>query len=344
MKAIYKLAVISIVLGLAMSALGVALGGGNAVYVNGSGIHVLKNNSKNARAQKITELDLDRFKSIDIEARYSDVEFIESDKYGMEIVYYDIEPSWSLSNGNLNMKVDVEKDNSYSFYLFNWDWNWNSANKNHIKVYMPKSAELEKVNIRNGSGNMNIGGFYASDVTLRCSSGKVNISGIEGDNVDISLTSGSFEGKKLAAENIAIKSSSGKVSFTDVNARSLEAGVTSGSVYFYDCKVDGLDVTSSSGKIISERLYTGDLRLKVTSGRIDLEGGFSGRSEISSSSGSISITTSENKESYSCDLSVSSGRVTYDNERYEKRVNIGESRKNTLFIRATSGNIDVNFR
>lgn len=338
MKGIYKIAVISIVLGLILAVSGITLGAGSSVYVNNKGVHVIKNSKENTKL--MSESDLSKITSIDINARSADVMFIESDRYGIEIRYNEIEPVWNLSDGKL--KISFDENDSFSFYLLNL--NWDSFENNYVKVYMPHSEELDKISVTTSSGDINIGEFNANDIYIKNSSGDINMSNISGSSMDITLLSGKLKGSRLEASNITLKSSSGDADLNDIKAKYLSADVKSGDINIDNCVTDEINLHSSSGDIKALNTTASGMNVKVSSGKIVLDGRFSGLIEITSSSGDVRFTTFEDKNSYNCDLYASSGDITFDNQKYDKKVLIAESHKNTIKIKASSGNINVSFK
>jgi len=323
MKNIYKLAVILIALGLALTALGTVLGAGRGVYINKSGVHVLKN-SKNAEARKISERHKNIFfDNINITAKSADIKFVKSDNYGVEITYYDdfyelVYDIGETEDGLLNINFKER-----GVYFFSWNL---SQNKSSVLVYLPESAFIDKVTVTTNSGDINLSGFSASDITARTSSGNLDINNV-------------------STVRMSVNTSSGDIYINDVSADNMGVNVSSGNINFDSVSAVHMSVKTSSGDVTAGGLYTSGLSVTASSGNIKLNGGFKGESKIRVSSGDVKIVTSESVDSYSCVLSVSSGRITYDGITAPgKKLSNELSRENTLEISASSGNIDVEFK
>jgi len=275
---IYKLALIFLIMGLILMALGAVSGAGQGVHINDSGIHVQRNSNK-AQSEKITRTG--RFENIRIYARSADVKFIKSDDYGVEITYYGdgYEPVCEIGEteeGFLNVNFKEQ-----GIYLFSWNF---SRTKNSVLVCLPESAFIDSVNINTSSGNIDIGDFSASRITINNISGNVNIDRVSADDMSVNVSSGGVTARELFTSGLFVSALSGNVNLsggfkgeTKINASSGNIKIkTNESRDSYSCALSVLsgEITFDGEKMEGKKLNdktSRDNKLEVTalSGNIE---------------------------------------------------------------------------
>jgi len=241
MKTLWKAVIALIAAGLIFSLSGVLMGASRWIYWDKSGPQVVASSEE----KRITELDLAQIENIDIDANFSDVEFIKSDKYGIDIRYYDADVSWSLSDGNLKINFDVQTRNRY--FGINLSFNYPS---NYIKVYLPADVALGAVSIKADSGEIKIGDFRAGDVRISNSFGKLDTDSITCNKLRIEMSSCDFAGKNLSVSgDIEYKNTFGSTKFETINAKNFTLRSESGDVTIRGCDVEGLDIQNTFGRL-----------------------------------------------------------------------------------------------
>ena len=337
MKTIWKLIIISLVVGLIIAAVGFSTGASQTLYWDNKGIHLPDDTES-----RITEPDLGYFSSIDINTKFCDVEFVTSDKYGVDACGYGIEWDWSLDNNTL--KVATDKRMTVNF--FNINISFSKLPGNYVKIYIPKDAELGTVIVDVDSGEVDIGGFRADSVRISNAFGTVKIDSISSDTLQINQNSGDFTGTNLSANSLFHSNSFGSSHFSNVIADRLKSDGDSTDISFDDCKFNEITVKNSFGKITGRDIISSRADIKQDSGDISLTGDFTGETIIRCSFGSVDLTTSREKTDYMYDITAKFGDISFDNESRSgdgTSIKGGNASENSLKINVDSGDVDVRF-
>lgn len=335
MKTIWKVIIVCVVVGLILAVLGLSLGASREVSFGKSGPHVVDN----AEAQKIAELDLDKIENIDVQASYADIEFVESDQYGIEIVYYEQEPSWHLDDGTLT--VSFNEDNTV--HLFNFSLQDKTSS---VKIYLPRQADLGAVSLQTDSGYIDIGSFKALDTRIYNDYGDVSLTDVTSDSLYLELNSGQAVAANVTAQEIAYSNDYGEGVFTTIATKSLTVNHDSGDFTLNGCQTDKIEIKSAYGKISAADLVVATgTNIDADSGDIDVSGNFAGETVIYADYGDIMFATAKEKGDYSWAIATDYGNITFDGEKMgdNARVESGNVSKNHLKVNADSGNIEILF-
>ena len=336
MKTIWKVVIILVAVGLVLSIVGVAMGASRWVYWDRSGSHIVDVSAE----KRITELDLEQIKNIEIKADFSDIEFITSDKYGIDICYRDEVVTWGLESGNLTVSVNNAVRVRPRFFDINLSFTYP---KNYIKVYLPADAELDNVSVYTSAGDIKAGSFNADYVQIDNDFGRLDVNSITCNRLKIKMSAGDFSGRNLVSGDIEYRNDFGKSKFETINAKSLNVNCSAGDIRLSGCKVESIDVNNDFGKITATDLISSKTNIYASAGDIDISGEFSGQTVIKEDFGSVRFTTSKAKEDYSYDVFTDFGSVMVDNSRVRGGTQSGSSAVNSLYITNSAGDIHVNF-
>jgi len=334
MKTIWKIIIITIAVGFVLSLSGFLMGASRTLYWDRTGVYTNGN-----EICHITEPDVGYFKSIKIESSFSDVRFVSAEKYGIELYGDNMEWFWTIENDVL--KITHSKNSRYPII----NLNFLPIHKNYAIVYLPDTAELEKVNIKSNSGDMDIGSFHADRVELINTFGEVDLSDVTSDYLMIQLNSGDFTGSDINVRIFEYNNSFGDGNFKTVKADKLAADNNSGDLRFTGCEFVEVDIKNNFGYIRADRFSSTKSNIRANSGDINITGNLTGETVIHSDFGDIKLTVSEKKDNYSFDISVKFGDIKFDGERMGDRSLFRSSStlENHLKISASSGDIDVKF-
>ena len=305
MKIIWRIIIITIVVGLVLAVLGLSMGASRSIYWDNMRVHIAED-----KISRVTELDLGYFKSVNIDIDFSDVEFIIADQYGIDACSYGAEWDWSLEDGMLKI---TQKGRS-SINIINFNWSFQQPENNYLRVYIPSGATLGTVAINTDSGKVKLGDFRADSVQINNSFGAVEVKAITSDNLKIDLDSGDVTVTDLNVRNLFYHNSFGKGRFQTVSAERFTADCDSGDLDLNVCRFGDTVITSSFGKVTTNDLISSRTDVDVDSGDVSLSGEFSGETIIRSDFGRVELSTSKPKEDYSYDISVDFGKITFDNE------------------------------
>jgi len=333
MKIIWKVIIIAIIAGLALAVLGLSMGASRTVYLNKSGVHI-----DDGEVIRVTESNLDYFKSIIIDTDFSDVQFISADEYGIDVSGYDMECDWSLENGIL--KITHKYIKKLRLSLSYW-----SSERNYVKVYFPKDSVLETVTINCDSGDISIGSFQADSLHIRNLFGDVELHSITSDDLRIDIDSGKLKGADLNARSLFYNNKFGDGSFQTVSAERFAADSDSGDLELNGCEFEDIVIKSKFGKTAANGVISSGADIYSDSGDLILSGEFSGETVIRSKFGDVILTSSLKKDDYSYDINVTFGSIKFGDDRMGSDASIKSSieSQNSLKITVSSGDVEVNF-
>lgn len=301
-KNIWKISVIAIAIGLILATIGLILGANRHIYADTSGLHVVDSKGP----IEIKDLKLNKFTDIDIESDVFDIEFIESNDYGIEIKYYEnIEkPTYSLEDGTL--KISTAAKNISNFRFFNLDFNFDIINDQSIKIYLPKNTNLNNISIKSNVGSIDISNF--------------------------------------TSQNLNIESDIGDVTINDAKLDKLNAKLDTGKLNIENCEITDGKIKTGIGDVKGTNLKSSGLNIDCDTSSIKLQGDLQGDTEISSNIGSITLETSNDKSFYNYDISTDIGSIKLDDEKQGSKItNSDVNSNNNLNLFTDTGSISVKF-
>ena len=353
---IWLICACAMVLGLILGIIGFVCGGARAVNVNQSGIHI-----SSGALQTIKDLNLNAFQSIDLDTKDFNIEFVQSEHYGIEISYYndDHQPTYSVENGTLKAS-DGEQN---QFYNLNFGFFWHP---NTMKIYLPKNVSLKDVTIKNASGSINIADFSAQTTNIGLSSGNLTMHDAASNTLTITLSSGNITLENVnseTAENTKIESQSGWINIKNLSSKTLAVsaksgnidlkGITtsqfssdskSGNTTIQNSKIGNSNLESQSGNLIATDITTDSLTAKCSSGYVKFNGALGGKTDLQASSGNVDFSTSIAEDQYSYGLTARSGNIRVNGDGDADHTKLNNGAANELTINTKSGNINADFQ
>ena len=135
---IISISLILILIGVVFIGVGIFSGAKRQISVGTNGIKIVED-----KETKIEELNIGNIENIELNLRYANLQIEEAEAFGIEILHYENDKIlWNLEDGKL--KVSQEENSiitSFNFGIFNY------RKSSYVKIYMPKNAELNKVNL-----------------------------------------------------------------------------------------------------------------------------------------------------------------------------------------------------
>jgi hypothetical protein len=291
----------------------------------------------NARANVfISEKNIPAFDSVSITASSSMIEFVASDRYGVEIfVPEEFSPEWDVVNGKLTI---FENANGFRFPPSI------TFSKNYVKVYYTAGTVFNEISLRASSGSIELPQAVVSylnattssrrinastekcDSTyIKTESGDVNFSGCVGD-VDITTYSGAVKSEISNCDAISVKTHSGRVT--------LAAEGDLATV---------LTVSTSSGSIRADGIAWRDVKTETSSGSTDISGELFGDTYVKASSGDVKLSISSDPSQYGYSLEPGSGSIHWNGEKIGKPAHSSCSYEKNIVVDTSSGSIRVEF-
>ncbi len=334
MKMIWKVSILAVVAGLLLIAIGFATGAERSGMYWDNGPKLVRYGDV-----KVMEDTFDEFKNIDLDVDFGDIEFVAADRYVIELRGYEDEWTWNVSGDTLSVTQSAREQNRFMIFSFNTD----DTPQHKATVYLPRGAQLERVSIYAGSGDIVAGDFAAKDTVIESGFGSVILSDLTSDSIDATLGSGDFVGTNLNADSLTYSSGFGSGNFTAVTASQFSADSSSGGINLENCVLTNASVTMGFGDLVADGISTGSLVIDSGSGDVNVDGALAGKTVITAGFGLVKVDTESPISDYSYDIETGFGDMVVDGEDTGTHaVNNGGAR-NRLEINASSGDVIVDF-
>lgn len=377
-KTIFRISAAAMALGLVFLSIGYFSGAKYAVSAGRNGVHIL-----DTTPHVLTNLTLDSFESIDVNAGQANVEFIQSDHYGVNIRYYDEKnpPVYSIDSGSLKIADTQESQSSwFHFDLFPFQ------NEDTIQIYLPKSIPLKNIKVQSSSGRVQLDGITSEKADLHLDFGSLDLRNAVLGDTSIILQNGSSAIQNLSVKNLSFSNDFGKSSFENIEvdsatnsaikadngeinitsltstgplvledkfggvhvdgmkAGSFKSTLQNGKFEMSHSQINDLTVQNSFGEISLSDLTSNGLNLQNQNGSIALDGSLKGISTIKSDFGKVTVKTSLAQSSYNYDFSTDFGKVKINDQSTGNNVRQNTGAQNSLTIQCQNGGIDANFQ
>lgn len=324
----------AILVGVILCMIGFCCGGAKPVSVGQNGI-VIRSNTKHTTQ----DLNLNAFQSLDMNIQNADIEFVASDKYGIEICYYGDENLIRYSIENNTLKVtDGSKDQIHLI-----DLNFLYQN-NVIKIYMPQKAVLENVKIANSCGNLHINGFSAQKTDISCSSGDVTMWDVSSKSLKIMNNCGGIDMRSITSDTMWVKTSAGNITMKDLTSSNTDTFNDCGNVTVNSSKLGNATFENHAGNIDALRITTTQLDAKNKCGNMKFDGELGGKSTLDDKSGNIDFATSLSDKDYEYNLSTNCGNIKVNGTDHAAHIKESSNAANNLVITNSCGNVNANFQ
>lgn len=168
------------ILGIILIGTGTFTGAKLNLRVRGTGIEI-------ASSEKIQDsnLELEEFKSIKTDLGYSDINILEGENFGIEMLFCESEyiPEYAIEDGILYITDNSNKEGKYNFVNLDLSFGFE---KNVINIYVPEGTTLDNADVTIDSGDINIENVAIENIKTSNGLGHTNIS-LLGESKDYSL-------------------------------------------------------------------------------------------------------------------------------------------------------------
>ena len=160
----------------------------------------------------------------------------------------------------------------------------------------------------------------------------------------IKLTSGELKLSDFDASDLNVEISSGEVYAERINLDKLSAKQTSGDFTINDAKIKDLRLEASSGDYALKNVNADSVFCQLSSGKMNMEGVEADQIDGKMTSGTFHMDLIGNAEDYDYDISMTSGDLDLDGEDLEHQYKVEKGRDKKITMKATSGDIEIDFR
>lgn len=266
-------------IGITLCAVGFLLGGrvsGIGIGQNGIQIYTWGNpgQKESAPSYEEAEVKLDSYQSIRMDISYANVEIKESDHYGIAYKIAKRTPiSYEIKDGVLNIdqgnkKAGVSSD--FMFFGFSGIRNEYLYEGEFITVYVPKSAVLDEISVKNDCGDIDLSGLNASSLSLYDDYGNVGLASINTPVISLQVNSGDLAANNIKADTLTVISDYGNVELSTADAGSLSLEISTGSLTMKNIAAQTVTVTDDYGDVTLNTVEAGSLSLKLNTGNLVL--------------------------------------------------------------------------
>jgi len=247
MKTLWRVLAVLALVGAIFMTIGFAVGANNhGFYFDEHGLHMF-----NYTEAMIKEEDIGVISEIDIDSQSCDIRFVKAETYGFEINSRKENAfTYSVADG----KLLIKEKRSFNFFLFNFGWQ-----PERLIIYLPESAYLDFVSLRNVSGDINIDQLHTKDLYINQTSGDIKITKLTADDVSVISISGDMKINEIVADKCTLNTTSGDVRVSNAASKQLRIKVVSGTT----------EVNGELGYITEINTTTGDIKLEINGAEQD---------------------------------------------------------------------------
>lgn len=304
------------VIGVVLATVGLFSGASMLIYADAKGLH-----TGNAAPEYLKRGELPGVKSLSIDVKGADIEFIQGDKLALDMCYYGsyYHPRMELVNGTL--RLYDEPDETVGSRYFSIDWRVEVPD-NYIKIYVPENVQFDSLNITSTSGSVSLNGFTANvmDIntcdTLFIANAVVKKGTIRNPNTWWHGKNVTMELENVTADSMMINS---KMDGANLNiSRSIIKNLQCSGENYYsiqtlNTKLDRSDWNVSANRVTMDGVESGGMNLKNRleyneSCKMELNGAFRGETFVESK-GNISFSTTLKADAYSWSAAVNPYRA-----------------------------------
>jgi DUF4097 and DUF4098 domain-containing protein YvlB len=323
-----------------------------SVFFTGCGIRYIINSSttlkkEDAKEFKLEKTKVDPIKEIDVSTRVADIEIIQSDDYYVEIAYtyWEDTPEYTMENGVMHFDDSDAFPASYSI-------NFNLKNK--VKIYLPESASVELIDLRNSSGDVTGESFIAGELKVSVAYGDLTLKNAAAAKCNFELSSGKSKITDFSAGDLKYSNSYGNAEFKNINTGTMQLpddapfnsftiSMSSGNIDIDSMKTSSTKISNSYGDVTCDDITSLEFDASLSSGDVDISKGDFNDVSISNSYGNVDLSLPGTEKDYNMDLSTSYGDIKVDNENYEDSLNVENGGTREISADLSSGDINIKF-
>ncbi|WMC94088.1 DUF4097 family beta strand repeat-containing protein [Kineothrix sp. MB12-C1] len=266
-------------IGITLCIVGFLLGGrvsGIGIGQNGIQIYTWGNSGReeSAPSYEEAEVKLDSYQNIRMNVAYANVEIKESDHYGIAYKIAKRTPiSYEIKDGVLNIDQGNKKNgvsSNFMFFGFSGVRNEYIYDTEFITVYIPKSAVLGEISIKNDCGDINLSNLEASSLALYNDYGNIGLTSINTPVISLQINSGNLTANNIKADNFTIVNDYGNVELDRVDAETLSLEISTGSLDMENISAQTVTVTDDYGDVTLDTVNAGSLSLKLNTSDLTL--------------------------------------------------------------------------
>jgi DUF4097 and DUF4098 domain-containing protein YvlB len=289
---------------------------------------------------------VDKLDKINIDARISDIEVIPGDDYYVEIdyLYWEEEPEYKVEDGELYFDDSKAFPKNYSL---------NFSLHNHIKVYLPETADLSDVRLESSSGNVTAEGFASDTMKINVSYGDFTVKNASAGKSIIKLSSGNSKISDFNTDDMDFNDSYGNADFKNINigtgapgtvgANTFKVVMSSGDLSVNGLRFNSVSISDSYGDVSCENIVSPEFDAALSSGDLDVSNADLKDIDVSDSYGHVTMSLTGPKDDYALDLKTSYGNILIDGENHNDKYSIGGGTRE-INADLSSGDISINFK
>ncbi|HEX3017678.1 MAG TPA: DUF4097 family beta strand repeat-containing protein [Caproicibacter sp.] len=292
-KSAILVASILMIAGLLLAAAGFFSGAKLNVAMGEHGITIMGGSSdRNLKTQN--GIKLGNFTSIDCKILNSNLRFVSSDHFGMDMTYYGDEnkPAFSVNNGTLQI-TQQPAGSERTWFQISFDSQYN-IRQGEITVYYPKGIHLNKLNIENDSGNTEASDFEAQSTGIECQYGNLKLKNASCGSCSIKLSSGTSTLSSVKMSVLNLKNSYGDCNFDSVQVSGNEESridTSSGKINLTNFSSPALALNDDDGSVSLSSLKSERLHAQLDSGNLNIADCNIGNAQVKSAYGSVHATS-----------------------------------------------------
>ena len=238
-----------------------------------------------------------------------------SDKY--TVSYYVPEDMIPAIDEGETLTIDIPRK---GFNFFNLNFGYSESP--YIKISIP-SDDQKKFDISSSTGDISIDriAFYG----------------------DIETSTGDVRLGNAALGNVSVTTSTGEMYLNDINSSEMRLSTSTGETSIADCSIGRIDIQTSTGDITLRNSVLTSFKVDGSTSDVTLVSTTVEDIDIDVSTGECELELIGKASDYSCNISSSTGDITYDNNESKKQYS-HTGGKGSITVNTSTGDIDVTFR
>ncbi|QWB95941.1 DUF4097 domain-containing protein [Mycoplasmatota bacterium] len=266
MKIFKSLLVIIVIAGLALIAIGFAIGASfTSVFAGLSSNDDYTLEDTETYSETLSDIVLD-LETRNVEITSTTDDFISIDYYSKE------DDTWLFDFNRGVLEITQDEPSG----IFNWfSWTLPTSNYLDVIITIPEAYSFD-VDVKTNTGDISLENFDAlGDISLVTDTGSVSVELIDAVSLYLESDTGSLKVKDVNAdEDITLDTSTGSADIENTTCESLSVDLSTGSIDIDDVVANKIDLDTNTGSIDVEgiNLTNRTLRLSTDTGSVKVNG------------------------------------------------------------------------
>lgn len=277
--------------------------------------------AKNGNLVHFEEKDLGEVTEIEMDVDMMDVTVKKGDAFAIEGSHYPDrnELKYDKQGSKLVLRSKSKRRVSLGFNL------GTELKSGSLTVYIPENAPLDRVDIRNSLGNLNIEALQAQ--YLHCD---LDLGDIQVDSAAVQTLSMDLDAGSCTLENVTAE-------------KTKEINLNLGDLKLYNTVLNNAEIDLDMGNVSGQKVSMNHAEISCNAGDVDLDGILTGKIEMECDLGSVSLDIDGAAADYYCGGSTDLGSIRINGGNAASSGATNPSAPNRISYEVECGDVEINF-